>query len=309
MVMRESEFSHRAAEESLPLRDAFSVLFFVAVGMLFKPAILLEQPLQVLSVVMIIILGKSIAAFILVLAFRYPLNTALTVSASLAQIGEFSFILAGLGLTLGLLPEAGMSLVLAGALISIALNPLVFATIEPVRRWILRRSELARSLERRDDPYAELPMTTESKYLAGQVVLVGYGRVGKRIADEMLTRGIPFVVAEQNREVVENLRKRGIAAVSGNAAEPSVLIQAHIARAGMLVVAIPDPINIRHMVDTARTLNPNVELVLRTHSEDESRMLRDEGIGAVFFGEEELAKGMTGHVVKRFAVEETSAAP
>lgn len=300
MVMRESEFSHRAAEESLPLRDAFSVLFFVSVGMLFEPSILMEQPVHVLGVVAIIILGKSIAAFGLVLAFRYPLNTALTVSASLAQIGEFSFILAGLGLSLGLLPSEGMSLVLAGALISIALNPVLFAAIEPLRRWILQRSDLARRLEQRTDPYAELPMTTERKYLQGQVVLVGYGRVGKRIADALEVRGIPYVVAEQNRELVEDLRKKGLVAVSGNASDPAVLIQAHIADAAMLVVATPDPLNVRQMADTARTLNPGIEIVLRTHSEDESMMLRKDGIGTVFFGEEELAKGMTGHVLKRF---------
>jgi CPA2 family monovalent cation:H+ antiporter-2 len=302
MVMRESEFSHRAAEESLPLRDAFSVLFFMSVGMLFEPSILMEQPVHVLGVVAIIILGKSIAAFGLVLAFRYPLNTALTVSASLAQIGEFSFILAGLGLSLGLLPAEGMSLVLAGALISIALNPVLFAAIEPLRRWILQRSDLARRLEQRTDPYAELPMTTERKYLQGQVVLVGYGRVGKRIADALEVRGIPYVVAEQNRELVEDLRKKGLVAVSGNASDPAVLIQAHIADAAMLVVATPDPLNVRQMADTARTLNPGIEIVLRTHSEDESMMLRKDGIGTVFFGEEELAKGMTGHVLKRFEI-------
>lgn len=306
MVMRESEFSHRAAEESLPLRDAFSVLFFVSVGMLFEPAILVEQPLQVLGVVAIIVFGKSIAALAIVLAFRYPLNTALVVSASLAQIGEFSFILAGLGLSLGLLPAEGMSLVLAGALISIALNPVLFAAIEPVRRWVLERSTMARRLEQRTDPYAELPMTTERKYLQGQVVLVGYGRVGKRIADALETSNIPYVVAEQNRELVESLRKKGVVAVSGNAADPAVLIQAHIADAAMLVVATPDSLNVRQMARTARTLNPGIEIVLRTHSEDESEMLRKEDIGKVFFGEEELAKGMTEHVLRRFNPQPTN---
>lgn len=299
MVMRESKFSHRAAEESLPLRDAFSVLFFVSVGMLFEPAILLEQPVHVLGVVAIIIFGKSIAALGLVLAFRYPLNTALTVSASLAQIGEFSFILAGLGLSLGLLPDEGMSLVLAGALISIALNPLVFAAIEPLRRWILQRSELARELEQRTDPYAELPMSTERKYLQGQVVLVGYGRVGQRIAAAMQSGGIAYVVAEQNRELVEDLRQQGIAAVFGNAADPLVLVQAHVAQAAMLVVTTPDPLDMRQMVETARTLNPGIEIVLRSHSEQESELLRKDGIDQVFFGEEELAKGMSGHVLAR----------
>lgn len=309
MVMRESEFSHRAAKESLPLRDAFSVLFFVSVGMLFQPSILLEQPGHVLSVVAIIIFGKSIAALAIVLAFRYPLNTALTVSASLAQIGEFSFILAGLGLSLGLLPAEGMSLVLAGALISIALNPLVFAAIEPIRRWVLKRSDLARRLEQRTDPYAELPMTTERKYLQGQVVLVGYGRVGKQIASALEARGIPYVVAEQKRELVEDLRKKDIVAVSGNAADPAVLIQAHIADAAMLVVATPDPLNIPQMADTARTLNPGIEIVLCARSEDESVILRKNNIGTVFFGEEELAKGMTGHVLERFAPQTNDQTP
>jgi len=302
MVMRESEFSHRAAHESLPLRDAFFVLFFVSVGMLFEPRIVLEEPLHVLAVVAIIILGKSIAALALVLLLRYPLNTALTVSASLAQIGEFSFILAGLGVALRILPDEGMSLILAGALISIAVNPLIFAAIEPLRRWILRVSESARRLERRDDPYAMLPMSTERKYLEGQVVLVGYGRVGRRIARALRERGVPFIVVEQNREIVERLRSREIPAVSGDAADPAVLIQGHIANAAMLVVATPNPLIVRQMVETARLLNPAIEIVLRTHSEDESQLLRNEKIGTVFFGEEELAKGMTTHVLQRFAV-------
>ncbi|WP_245556768.1 cation:proton antiporter domain-containing protein [Aquaspirillum serpens] len=188
MMMRESEFSHRAAEESLPLRDAFSVLFFVSVGMLFDPKIIMEQPVQVLATVLIIMFGKTLAAVGLVLLFRYPFNTALTVAASLAQIGEFSFILAGLGLALGLLPQEGMSLVLAGALISIALNPLLFTLVQPLKKWLLARSAWARQLEQRQDPYAELPMSTERHFLSGQVVLVGYGRVGSRIASALKER-------------------------------------------------------------------------------------------------------------------------
>lgn len=297
MVMRESSFSRRAAHESLPLRDAFSVLFFVSVGMLFNPDILLQQPGHVLGVLAIIVLGKSLAAAALVLAFRYPLSTALTVSASLAQIGEFSFILAGLGLSLGLLPQEGTSLVLAGALISIALNPLLFAVAEPFRRWVLEHSHLARQLEQRDDPYAELPMSTERRYLEGQVVIVGYGKLGRRIARALKTRGIAFVVAEQNREMVEVLRRRGVPAVSGNAAEPAVLIQAHIAEAAMLVVTTPDLPAIRKMVDTARALNPNIEVVLRAHNRDESAILRKEGMGSTFLAEEELAQGMVSHMV------------
>ena len=301
MVMCESEFSHRAAEESLPLRDAFSVLFFVSVGMLFQPSILVDKPLQVLGVVAIIMVGKTLAAMALVLTLRYPLNTALTVAASLAQIGEFSFILAGLGQALGLMTNEAMSLVLAGALFSIALNPLMFSAVEPLRRWALANSAFARQLEQRGDPFAELPMSTERKFLEKQVVLVGYGRVGRRISEALDRQGIPYLVAEQNRELVDSLRNKGIAAVSGDAAEPSVLIQAHIADAAMLVIASPDPINVRQMVETARTLNPDIEIVLRTHSEAESKMLRKDNLGTVFYGEEELAKGMAGHVLERFS--------
>lgn len=299
-VMRESEFSHRAAEESLPLRDAFSVLFFVSVGMVFDPNILLAQPLRVLCVVAIIILGNFFTASALVIILRYPLNTALSIGASLGQIGEFSIILAGLGLSLGLLPQEGMSLILSGVLISIALNSFLFTLIEPIRKWALSHSDLARELDQRQDPYAELPMSTDRKYLEGQVVLIGYGRVGRRIAQAMDEGGIPYVIAEQNREIVEDMRKLGIAAVSGNAADPAVLIQAHIAKAAMLVIATPDTLNVRHMADTARTLNPTIEILLRTHSEDESIMLRKEGIGDVFYGEEELAKGMSSHILNRF---------
>jgi CPA2 family monovalent cation:H+ antiporter-2 len=300
-VMGESEFSQRAAQESLPLRDAFSVLFFVSVGMVFNPAILIEQPFRVLAVVAIVILGNALASLALVLALRYPLNTALSVAASLGQIGEFSIILAGLGRSLGLLPDEGLSLVLAGVLISIALNSFLFTAIEPVRRWALKHSELARRAEQRQDPFAELPMSTARKYLKGQVVLVGYGRVGRRIAQAMDAHGIPYVVAEQNRELVEDLRKNGVAAVSGNATDPAVLIQAHIADAAMLVAAMPDALSVRQMAEIARTLNPGIEVILRTHSEDESVLLRNERIGSVFFGEEELAKGMTSHVLNRFA--------
>jgi CPA2 family monovalent cation:H+ antiporter-2 len=298
MIMRESELSHRAAEESLPLRDAFAVLFFVSVGMLFDPMILIHRPLEVLAVVSIIIFGNPLAAFLLVLAFRYPLNTALTLSASLAQIGEFSFILAGLGVALGLLPVVGQDLILAGALISIALNPLVFQTVEPVQNWIRSRSGLARAMERRDDPLAELPMTVDQSRLTGHVVLVGYGRVGRRIGEVLTERGIAFVVAEQNRERVEQLRELGVPAVSGDASEPGVLIQAHVARARVLVIAIDDSFHARKMIEIARMLNPNIETVVRTHSEEGVKVLQRENVGKVFMGEHELALSMARHVLE-----------
>ena len=301
MVLRESNLSYRAAQESLPLRDAFSVLFFVSVGMLFDPRVLIEMPLHVLAVVGIIVVGKSIAAFALVLAYRYPLNTALTVSASLAQIGEFSFILAGLGTALGVLPEQGQNLILAGALISIAINPLVFQAIEPAQRWIRARSKLARDLELRTDPLAELPMTVHSDYVTGHVVLVGYGRVGRRIGAALAEQQLRFVVADENRELIEKLRERGVHAVAGNASDPAVLIQAHIARAYMLVIATPDTFHVRQMIEIARMLNPSIETVVRTHSDDEAAMLRNQNVGKVFMGEHELALGMTRYVLDKIA--------
>jgi len=299
MMMRESEFSHRAADESLPLREAFSVLFFVSVGMLFDPAVLVEQPGKLLAVVAIVMVGKTVAAIALVLVFRYPLNTALTVGASLAQIGEFSFILAGLGAALGLLPPEGHTLILAGALISIAFNSTLFSLVQPAQAWIRQRSAFARELELRDDPLAQLPMSVPQSSLTGQVVLVGYGRVGRRIADALRNAEVDFVVAEQNREKVERLRARGFHAVCGDAADPATLIQAHVARAAMLVIATPDAFDVRNVVETARTLNPPIEVVVRTHSEDEAGMLQREGIGAIFVGEEELAKGMSRHLLER----------
>jgi len=308
MVLRESELSHRAAEESLPLRDAFSVLFFVSVGMLFDPRVLVEHPLQVLAVLAIILFGKSLAAFVLVLVLRYPLNTALTVSASLAQIGEFSFILAALGMSLGLLPELGQNLILAGAIVSIAVNPVMFKAIAPLERWVRARSAHARRMERSPDPLAELPANVTHERLTDQVVLVGYGRVGRRIAEELTRQGVHFVVAEQNREMVEELRRRDQPAVAGNAAEPAVLIQAHIARAAMLVIATPDTFHVRAMIETAKVLNPGIKVLVRTHNEEEARLLREETGGTVLVGEHELARSMTRHVLEGLAHAATAAA-
>jgi CPA2 family monovalent cation:H+ antiporter-2 len=304
-MLRESELSHRAAEESLPLRDAFSVLFFVSVGMLVDPQVLIQAPFKILAAAAIIMIGTPLVAAALILAFRYPLNTALTVGTSLAQIGEFSFILGGLGVTLGVLPGEGQSLILAGALLSIALNPVLFAAIEPAQTWIRSKSTLARALERSDDPLAELPPTVDVETLTGHVLLVGYGRVGRRIAEALGAQGIRYVVAEQNREIVERLRARHINAVSGDASDPAVLIQAHVARAGILVIATPSTLEMRKMSEIARALNPKIEILLRTHNEEESALLERDNVGKVFMGEHELAISMTQHIVNRW----TSARP
>jgi CPA2 family monovalent cation:H+ antiporter-2 len=303
MMMRESELSHRAAEQSLPLRDAFAVLFFVSVGMLFDPRILVDDPGKLVATAAIVIVGTPLVAMALVLAFRYPLNSALMIGASLSQIGEFSFILAALGTALGVLPPEGQSLVVAAAIVSIALNPLVFSALRPLHTWLTKRSRLARRLETSDDPLAALPMSTAERFLSGQVVLVGYGRVGRLIAGALDRHEVPYVVAEQNRERVEELRRRSIAAVSGDGSQPSVLIQAHIAKASMLVIATPDMVAVRRMAEIARTLNPGIEIVVRTHDEEEAALLAQEPLATVFYGEKELALTMTRHVLGRRGID------
>ncbi|CAB1277578.1 cation:proton antiporter [Candidatus Nitrosacidococcus tergens] len=304
MVLRESKLSHRAATESLPLRDAFAVLFFVSVGMLFNPQVLMEQPLKVLGVVAVIMIGTPLVSALIVLSLRYPLNTVLVIWASLSQIGEFSFILTNVGIQLGLLSTDAQSLVLAAALISIAVNPLIFRAVKPMQMWIRSKSALARIVERPDDPLAKLPMSTERKFLANQIVLIGYGRVGHRIGEALAHTNTPYVVVEENREVVEKLREKGIPSVSGDAGDSSVLIQAHIARAGMLIIAIPDILSTRKMITTARTLNPQIKIIIRTHSEEELNLLEQEGVGKVFFGESELAASMINYILNQIEPKE-----
>nr|WP_218948416.1 cation:proton antiporter [Acinetobacter sp. YH16058] len=302
MVVKESDFSHRAEEETLPLREVFSILFFVAVGMLFDPRILIEEPLHILAVVGIIMVGKTIAAMALVLFFRYPLNTALTVGASLAQIGEFSFILATLGVSLQLLSLEGQNLILAGALISITLNSFVFSAIEPVQNWIRERSYLARLLERSNDPLAMLPDEVSQDYLRDQVVIVGHGEVGRRITQNLMAENIKVVIAEENREIVEDLREKGIAAVSGIATEAGVLIQAHIQHARLLVLSPMDILDIHKIVDIAKTLNPEIQVLVCAESKAEAEVIRKDNIGEVYFAKEEMAKNMSNYILNQIEI-------
>ncbi|ENX47101.1 MULTISPECIES: cation:proton antiporter [Acinetobacter] len=299
MVVKESDFSHRAEEETLPLREIFSILFFVSVGMLFDPHILVERPLHILAVIAIIMVGKTLAAMALVLFFRYPINTALTVGASLAQIGEFSFILATLGVSLGLLSLEAQNLILAGALFSITLNSFIFSAIEPVQRWIRERSHLARLLERSGDPLAMLPDEVDQAYLRDQVVIVGYGGVGRRITENLINENIKVVIAEENREIVEKLRQSNIAAVSGVATEPGVLIQAHIMHARLLVISPMDILDIHRIVAIAKQLNPQIQVLICAESKEEAAVIRDENIGEVFYAKEEMAKNMSHHILNQ----------
>ena len=302
MVVKESDFSHRAEEETLPLREIFSILFFVSVGMLFDPLILIQQPLHVLAVVGIILIGKTIAAMALVLFFRYPINTALTVGASLAQIGEFSFILATLGVSLQLLSIEGQNLILAGALISITLNSFIFAAVEPIQQWIRDRSHLARLLERSGDPLAMLPDEVSQDYLRDQVVIVGHGEVGRHITQTLMQQGIKVVIAEENREIVEDLRAKGIAAVSGHATEAGVLIQAHIQHARLLVLSPMDLLDIHKIVDIAKTLNPQIQVLVCAESNEQAERIRSEHLGEVYFAKTEMAKNMSNHILNQIQI-------
>jgi CPA2 family monovalent cation:H+ antiporter-2 len=247
------------------------------------------------------VVAKTVAAAGLALALRYPLGTALTIGASLAQIGEFSFILIALGASLGVLPPEGQSLVVAGALISIALNPLLFSVNEPMRQWILQRSALARRLETRDDPLAALPSTTESRYLAKHVVLVGHGNVGRHLARVLSERDIPFVVVEQNRDRVKELRDAGRAAVSGNAVDPITLVQAHIAQAGLLLITLPETTDVRPIIDTARTLNPGIDIIVRAANEEEAELLAGIGLDRVVHPRGAVADAMAAAALQKLS--------
>lgn len=298
MVMRESEFSHRAAEESLPLRDAFSVLFFVSVGMLFEPSILVDEPLHLLAVVAIVVLGKTLAAFLIVRAFRYPLDTALTVSASLAQIGEFSFILAGLGLALGILPTEGMNLILAAALVSIALNPVLFALNGAVQRLLENNSPTKAAGGQAAGPASTSRSEENARPSGEHVIIVSYGDVGREIAHTLAEQKIPLVVIEYDPDVAQSLREKGITTIAGDAGQTDVLTQANVSTAMMLVVATPDLLECREVIEAARGLNPNIEIVLRSHGAQASQMMLEESRGIVLFSAEQaLAASISAHVV------------
>ena len=307
VVISESDLSQRTAAEALPFQDAFAVLFFVSVGMLFDPSILLEQPLRVLAVLAVILVGKSLAAFVIVLVFRYPVGTGLIVAASLAQIGEFSFILSGLGRSLDLLPEEGASLILAGALLSITANPFIFTTVGPLERWLRRHPRVAQLLERPAGTLSELPPGVDEPALRDHAVLVGHGRVGAPVAEALQRQGIPYLVVEQNREVAEALRERGLPVVYGDASRPGVLDPAHLERARLLIVSAEDAFEARRIVEHAQHVNPDIDTVVRTHSDAERAELEDMGVGRAVVAERELALAVVRYAFAAFGVDQDMA--
>ena len=317
MVLSESELSHRAAEESLPLRDAFAVLFFVSVGMLFDPLSVVSDPLPLLATLFIIVVGKSIVAYLIVRMFRHPVGTALTIAASLAQIGEFSFILASLGTRLDLLPDDASDLILAGAILSIMLNPLIFAVLDKLRPRLEPRVEryapaAAASVAPVPAPGAPpapvRPATSAGKTeaaandasgeprlqtdLAGHTILVGYGRVGSLVGAALKSGGTPFLVIEDADKAVTRIRDSAVEVIVGNAASPDVLAAANLAGADRLVVAIPNAFEAGQVVGQARTASASIEIIARAHSDAEVEYLSDLGANTVIMGEREIARGM-----------------
>ncbi|WP_134495649.1 YbaL family putative K(+) efflux transporter [Microvirga pakistanensis] len=306
MVLSESELSHRAASETLPLRDAFAVLFFVSVGMLFDPMILINSFGPVLATFLIITIGKSLAAYGIVRLFRHPNSTALTIAASLAQIGEFSFILAGLGVELQLLPDEGRDLVLAGAILSIMVNPFLFTLLD---RWFAKREtarETAKAEKAATEAQAAADAAAESAAVAREslprislsdhVVLVGHGRVGKFISRKLAASGTPFVIIETNKTQLAELQADGVETIIGNAADPEVAAAANIGEARCLLVAIPDAFESGQVVEQARKINPGLPIVVRVHSSAQEDHIMKYGASRVVMGEQEIARAMVAAV-------------
>lgn len=291
MILSESELSQRAASETLPLRDAFAVLFFVSVGMLFDPSIIIKEPLPLLATLFIILFGKSLAAYGIVRAFGYSKSTALTISASLAQIGEFSFILVGLGVSLSLMTERGRDLVLAGSIISIMLNPLWFAMLDR----LLAEKKDAPPLPPDEKPVVPREELTITK-LSNHVVLVGYGRVGSVVGKALRATNTPFLVIEDNPGAIERLRQEGVEIISGNAAGPGMLQAANLDVARGLLVAIPDAFEGGQIVAKARAISTTLPIIARAHSEEEIAHLKHHGANSVIMGEHEIAKAMIAQI-------------
>jgi CPA2 family monovalent cation:H+ antiporter-2 len=293
MILKESDLSHQAAENTLPLRDAFAVLFFVSVGMLFNPMALIEQPMAVLATILIIVVGKSAIAFVIVKAFRYPTDTAVLISASLAQIGEFSFILVSLGLTLDLISNAARDLVLAGAILSITLNPIIFMLSDRLRAQRLGREAEKEAPPQPPELIVDAPRRASE---TDHVIVVGYGRVGHRVADNLAEQGAPVVVVDGDIDRVEDIRRNGRTAILGNAVRYEVLKAAGIDVARMLIVAVPNALEAGEIVAHARKLMPGLRIVARAHLDAEVEHLKASGADRVIMGEREIARQMLADV-------------
>ena len=280
MILGETQLSRRAAEETLPLRDAFAVLFFVSVGMLFDPKVLVEQPLPLIATVAIIVVGKSFAAYAIVRAFGHPNQTAMTIAVSLAQIGEFSFILAGLGVGLKVMPSEARDLILAGSIMSILLNPILFTLM--VRR--IRAGEASE---------AGTDVAAPAVPAGPGVVLIGYGRVGSHIGGLICGRGERLTVIEDQKDMAAAAKAAGATVIIGDATKESVLRKAGLDTARTLLVAIPEGAEAGAIVRRARAINPKLVIVARAHSDEEVADLARRGADHVVMAERETAARMT----------------
>ena len=295
MILSESRLSQQAATESLPLRDAFAVLFFVSVGMLFNPHIVVAEPMALLATLFIIVVAKTIAAYGLVRLSGYGPASAITISAALAQIGEFSFILAGLGVSLAILPEEGRDLVIAAAILSILISPLLFAGLDMIAaKRAKRRDQTAPVPEPEPEEAPREPIRPTQ--LRDHVVLIGHGRVGSAISKVLREKGVPVFVIEDDDEAVEGLKASGLEALSGNAADPAILAAANLGAARCLLVAIPEAFEGGQVVEQARAINPKLPIIARAHSEAEIEHLAKHGANLVVMGEHEIAKAMISHL-------------
>jgi CPA2 family monovalent cation:H+ antiporter-2 len=300
MVVAQSDLSHRAAADAIPLRDAFSVLFFVSVGMLFDPAFLVEEPGLVLATLAVILVAKPVTALLLVLSMGYPVRTALTAAVGLAQIGEFSFILAELGhRKLHLFPMEGYSVVLAGAMISIALNPFLFRGLDRMEGRLRRIPWLQRHLARRARGFSTIPGAGhQGAGLQGHAVLCGSGRVGSVLAQVLRERGWKYVVVEQNRRRVEEMRAEGATVIDGDAANPEVLDHANLKTARMLLVALADPVATSLVSAHAARVNPSLPIIARVDGEEDGKNLRGLGRVEPVVGTLEAAFQMSRHLLE-----------
>jgi CPA2 family monovalent cation:H+ antiporter-2 len=295
VMLNESKLSHQAASDSLPMRDAFAVLFFVAVGMLFDPHILIEQPLAILATFLIIVLGNSFCGFIVARVFREPLQTQLTLSVGLAQIGEFSFILAALGVSLGLLSEDARNLILAAALLSIIVNPMFFVLLD---RWSARHEAQNRVASESSLRAEEEDLLPDRALIpvANHIVLIGYGRVGSRVGPALQQHGTPLVLIDSNRDHCIDARAAGIPCIYGNALSEGVLKDANIGTARALLLAISQALEAGPIIRLARESNPGIAILARAHSDEEVAYLHKVGVDATIMGESEIARSMCDSV-------------
>lgn len=314
MVLNESDLSHRAAQDTLPLRDAFAVLFFVSVGMLFDPMVLIEHPLGILATLAIIIIGKSAAALLIVRMFGHTRRTALTISASLAQIGEFAFILAGLGVTLNVLEPDARNLVLAGALVSIMLNPILFSLLDRYLAKTETKEEVVKQ-EQEEKKEEEMPIPVD---ICGHAIIVGYGRAGSMLSEKLLAQSIPLVIIENSRKKFAELKEKGLNTVLGNASTKDSLALARVDCAKSLLLTIPNGYEAADIAETARGMNPDLNIIVRAHFDDiivranydeESSFIREKGADHIVIDEDQTAAAMAEMLTKEVefgcAIDET----